>query len=240
MKGDVSIMFTKNIKNLVISIVCFLIAASLTAFIVKWDQHALEIANIGVFFFKLLPFVFGLAAICFFPFDDIKNVPLKLLLVLSTFGFFFCYGMAKAIFLFVGKVPYQEFYLLLQLLTPTFILSLALALRCGGMTAKDVAIFGTITIIFMISGIEDLTSQWIRIAIVPGYIVPEQWAWANHMTVFLGRVPSKNEAYVFIAIHFVLMAIILYFAYTKNNLYTWFVEKYIKKQNKSLQQIKNQ
>lgn len=212
-------MFSKDIKNAVLSIVCLVVAAVLSLFILSWNHHSLEIANLGVFFFKLLPYIFSLAAICLFPFEKIM-VPLRLLLVLAAFGVLFGYSVGKLIYLFNAQVPYQVFYLELQLLTPMIILSLTLALRCGGMAVKDTAIFGIIAILFMISGIEDLTSQFIRIAIVPGYTIPETWDWAQHMTVFMGRVLTKHEAYIFISIHFVLIALVLYFAYTKENLYT--------------------
>ncbi|OPX42960.1 hypothetical protein CLHUN_31040 [Ruminiclostridium hungatei] len=207
---------TKNVKDILISVFCVLIAGAAALFILSWDEHALKIANLGVFFFKLVPFVFAIMAICFFPFEKIST-PVKLLFCVSAFGVFFCYGVAKLIYYFIEQVTYEEFYLLLQLLTPFIILALAFALRCGGMKSKDVGIFGAISIIFMISGIEDLTSQYVRIAIVPGYQIPENWDWANHMTVFLGRVLTKNEAYIFIAVHFVIIALILYLAYSKNN-----------------------
>lgn len=207
---------TRNFKSILISLLCLLLAGGATLFILSWDEHSLEIANLGVFFFKLLPFVFAIMAICFFPFETVST-PLKLLACVSAFGIFFCYGVAKLIYYFIENVTYEEFYLLLQLLTPFVLLSLALALRCGGMKGKDVGIFGLISIIFMISGIEDLTSQYVRIAIVPGYKIPETWDWANHMTVFFGRVLTKNEAYIFIAVHFVMIALILYLAYAKNS-----------------------
>ena len=207
---------TKNIRNILFSVLCLILACACTVFILNWSEHAQTIANLGVFFFKLLPFVFALMALCFFPFEKI-NIPIKLLFCVFAFSIFFCYGAAKLIFFYCEQSPYEDFYLLLQVLTPLFILSLALALRCGGMKSKDVGVFGAIAIIFMISGIEDLTSQFLRIAIVPGYQIPEKWEWANHMTVFLGRVLTKNEAYIFIAIHFVIIALILFFAYAKKS-----------------------
>ncbi len=224
---------TKNVKNILISLFSLILAGICTLFILNWDEHTLKIASLGIFFFKLLPFVFALIALCFFPFEKI-NTPIKLLFCVFAFGIFFCYGVAKLIFYFIEQVTYEEFYLLLQLLTPLMILSLALALRCGGMKGKDVGIFGTIAIVFMISGIEDLTSQYIRIALVPGYKIPETWDWANHMTVFLGRVLTKNEAYIFIAIHFVIIALILYLAYSKNNPLKKLLSKKANASNKSL------
>jgi len=210
-------MISKFFKNVVISFICLFITLGLTVFILNWDKHTLEIMNLGVFFIKILPFVFAMAAICFFPFDRV-NVPLKLLFVLFSFGVIFSYGFCKLIFLFLKQVEYQEFYLLLQMITPIIILSLALALRCGGMLAKDVAVFGAIAFIYMVSGIEDLMAQVVRMS-SPGYVFPETWDWATHMTIFVGRPLNKYEAFVFIGIHFVIIALILYIAYAKNNIF---------------------
>ncbi len=219
-------MFLKKIWKELPSLLCLFVACILSLIIFKSLHNSLEIPSIWVFLFKLLPFIFALAFISLFPFDKFKT-PLKLLLILFAFAVIFSYCIGKLIYYFVDKPVYVEFYLLLQIMTPLIILSLALALRCGGMDTKDVAIFGVTGIILMVSGIEDLVSQIVRVIIVPGYTIPETWNWARHITVFLGHVTTKNEAYVFISIHFVIIFFILYFAYTKNNPYTWIIKNIV-------------
>lgn len=213
-----------NVKrNLVISIACMAVAAVLTVLIMNWSSHTLEIKNLTVFLIKLVPFFLVLAGICYFPFEKTAMV-LKLLFVLFAYGVIFSYGFCKIIYLFLKPVPYEEFYLLLQILAPFIILSLVLALRCGGMKAKDSAVFGTITLIFMVSGFEDLMAQFVRMG-DPGYVFPEVWAWATHMTIFVGRALNKYEAFAFIGIHFVLIALILFAAYKKDNFIIRFASK---------------
>ena len=43
-----------------------------------------------------------------------------------------------------------------------------------------------------------------------GAYIPKVWFWADHMKIFLGHYPSKNEAFVFIAVHVVLALLILF------------------------------
>jgi len=56
----------------------------------------------------------------------------------------------------------------------------------------------------MLSGIEDLLFWVWR-----GEPVPDQWDWADHITVLLGHVASRAEAYVFIGLHLLVAVIVL-------------------------------
>jgi hypothetical protein len=211
-------MVLKKYRKEIVALGFLLAALVLTGVVLTWGHDSLEIPNVWVFLLKLLPFACAAAFIALFPLDRLKT-PLKLLAVLGAFGVIFAFFIGKLIYYFLERPVWVEFYLLLQFMTPVIILSLALALRCGGMKTRDVAVFGATGIVFMVSGIEDLVSQIVRMVIVPGYAMPATWDWARHMTVFIGHVPTQYEAYAFIAVHFALIALILYVAYAKNNVF---------------------
>ena len=79
---------------------------------------------------------------------------------------------------------------------PLLILAFALHQRLGGSPAATVRRISYASILVMLSGLEDL-SFWLW----RGQPVPQRWDWADHMTVRLGHVAGRTEAYVFIAAH---------------------------------------
>lgn len=199
-----------------ISVVFLLLAFISAGLVLTWKYHSLEIANLGVFFIKLLPFVFALIGIGYLPEHWFKP-PWSLLLVMASFAFIFCYSVAMLIIIYFDP-NWEKFYLILQMMVAFIILALAFAFRMGGGRKKEVFVFGSTTLIFMLSGIEDLTSHILQIFLDPDITaLPEKWDWARHMTVFFGRVLNKAEALLFIAAHFLIITLILVFSYGPGN-----------------------
>jgi hypothetical protein len=62
-----------------------------------------------------------------------------------------------------------------------------------------------------LSGLEDLAFLTVNPQTDPKWTpIPKVWFWADHMKIFLGHYPSKNEAFAFIAVHVVLALLILF------------------------------
>jgi hypothetical protein len=48
-----------------------------------------------------------------------------------------------------------------------------------------------------------------------GLPVPEIWDWPQHMIVRIGKIPTKIEALIFIGVHFLLIMLVFFLAYSK-------------------------
>lgn len=200
-------------KNIIITTVFAALALGTTAFILNWSEHSRNLANAGVFFVKLLPFVFALIGIAHFPSFKLRTVFRQVALLLLFFVAW-CYFTPKLFYAFMEHPSdFNSYYLVIQMMMPYIILALAAAFRIGGGRTKDVLVFGGCGLLILVSGLEDLFSVLLRTMADPGYVFPEVWSWADHMSVFIGRALTKNEAYVFIGIHVALIAVVLWFAY---------------------------
>jgi hypothetical protein len=85
-------------------------------------------------------------------------------------------------------------------------IALALAYRVGGGSREGVLRVGAAMTILQMSGLEDLVAVLLN-SRLDG--IPEVWDWAHHITVRLGHVATRNEAYAFIAVHVVLAVLVL-------------------------------
>jgi len=206
----------ENEKNqIIMSFTSFLIAILLATIIVSSPYHTQSIPSIWIFIFKLLPFFFALIGISLFPSHKIKP-PWNLILIILGFGIVFCYFFPKQAYFFL-KSEWENFYLVSQMMIPFIILLLAFTMKMFGLKIKETFIFGLTCIIFMLSGIEDLFFLLLNPNLETGeFMIPNKWDWAHHMTIRVGRVLSKNEAFAFIALHFLIIIFIFYFSYSNN------------------------
>lgn len=203
-------------KRIIMSLASFVIAFIL-AIIILTFFHAQAIPSVWVFLLKLLPFLFALIGISLFPSHKIQP-PWNIILIILGFGVVFCYGFPKQAYFFL-KSDWESFYLVAQMMMPFTILLLAFTMKTFGMKVKETFVFGLTCILFMLSGIEDLTFLLLNPNLETGeFMIPEKWDWAHHMTIRAGRVLNRNEAFGFIALHFLLIAFIFYVSYSNNRL----------------------
>jgi hypothetical protein len=121
----------------------------------------------------------------------------------ATFAVFFCVFTPK-MFARVLANDFAGFYSLMRVLTPLLILGIALAYRLGGGAGSSVRRIAYGSILVMLSGVEDLLFWVWR-----GSPIPARWDWADHITVVLGHVASRTEAYIFIGVHLAAAAAVL-------------------------------
>lgn len=194
-------------RNLVF-LILVAITGALAAYIWVGLPHDREVKSLGMFLFKLLPFVLAAEALARLDVELFHRLRAARWLMPICFAVFFLYFVPKIFF--YGEDHPNLYYHVLTL-TPFIILSFALAYRLGGGqpgTTRRLA-FGMLLI--MISGAEDLA--FLTVNDMRGtdfHPIPEVWTWASHMKVRLGHYPSKYEAFGFIAVHLALAAFVLF------------------------------
>jgi hypothetical protein len=176
---------------------------------VVWFElpHDRVVKSLGIFLFKLLPFVFATEAIARLDVELARRLHLVRVLVPVAFCVFFLYFVPK-IFFYLDDFPTVYYHILV--LTPIIIMSLTLAYRLGGGTPGNVRRIAYAMLLIMVSGLEDLAFLKVNHHTDPQWAtIPDVWTWASHMTVFLGHPPTRNEAFAFIAVHVVLVLFLL-------------------------------
>jgi hypothetical protein len=130
------------------------------------------------------------------------------LLIPASFLVFFAYFVPKIFFV---AAQGQSIYYYVLTLTPFVILALVFAYRLGGGTPAMVRRLSYGMLLLMLSGIEDLAFLTVNHHTDPQWTpIPERWTWSSHMIVVLGgHVPTKYQAFAFIAVHLVLAALVL-------------------------------
>jgi|GEM_PF-1838431 len=213
-KQLLDVLKTKIIKSSWLHFAIYFISALIiTILILNWNKNTKEIENLFIFLIKLTPYFFGLLAIACLPVEKFNKL-LCILLILLNFACIFCYFIPRLFYFFLNP-DWDRYYLKTQMLVPFIILSLLLSYRLGGGKIKDVIILGVNSILFMLSGIEDLCYF-----LVNRLDIPKEWSWPSHMIVRLGKIPTKNEAFVFIGVHFFLILLIFFLAYSKYSPFT--------------------
>ncbi|GAB4588123.1 hypothetical protein Ntsu_59550 [Nocardia sp. IFM 10818] len=162
-----------------------------------------ELGNLWALAVPLVPFVFATETIASVRPEWFRRGRLVEVAALGAFVAVFCFLVPK-IFAAAMDGDLDRHYAWMRVLVPTLILCLVFALRLGGGGAATVRRVGYAGILIMLSGIEDLTFQLLR-----GNGVAEQWDWADHMTVVLGHVASRTEAYAFIAVHLIIAVVVV-------------------------------
>ncbi|MGX1774151.1 hypothetical protein ACWIGW_18710 [Nocardia brasiliensis] len=152
---------------------------------------------------SLIPFVLATETIASLRPEWFRCGRLVEICALAAFLVVFCFLVPK-IFAAALDDDFSRLYSWMRILVPLLILCLALMLRLGGAGPAVARRVGYVGILVMLSGIEDLAFQLLR-----GKPLAAQWDWADHMTVRLGHVASRNEALAFIVVHLVLAAVVL-------------------------------
>jgi hypothetical protein len=169
--------------------------------------HDREVKSLGIFLFKLLPFIFATEALARLDVAFLQRIRAARVLVPLCFMTYFLYFVPK-IFFYAEDHPNLYYHILT--LTPILIMSLVLAFRLGGGDAGTGRRLSYGLLLVMLSGSEDLAYLTINTFKPPYDHIPAVWDWASHMTVFLGHPASKYEAFAFIAVHLVLAALVLF------------------------------
>lgn len=170
--------------------------------------HTKEISSLWVFLAKLVPFVLAAEAIALLDLPERARRLLGVVLIPASFLVFFAWFVPK---IFFQAAQGQSIYYYVLTLTPFVILALVLAYRLGGGRAATVRRLSYGMLLLMLSGIEDLAFLTVNHHTDPQWTpIPERWTWASHMIVVLGgHVPTKYQAFAFIAVHLVLAALVL-------------------------------
>jgi hypothetical protein len=198
-----SSVFRRNAAFLVL-VALAAIAAGIVWFVLPHDR---EVKSLGIFLFKLLPFVFATEAIARLDVELFRRYHLVRVIVPVSFMVFFLFFVPK-IFFYADDFPNLYYHVLV--LTPIVIVSLAMAYRLGGGSPGNVRRIAYAMLLIMVSGLEDLAFLKVNHQTDPKWNhIPAVWNWASHMKVFLGHWPTKNEAFAFIAVHVVLVLFVL-------------------------------
>jgi len=183
------------------------LAAVLAAIIWFVLPHDREVKSLGIFLFKLLPFVLATEAVSRMPVGWFARFNLVRLIVPASFALYFLYFVPK-IFFYAEDHPTLYYHILV--LTPMLILALTTAYRLGGGTPGNVRRVAYAMLLLMVSGAEDLAFLTVNHHTDPEWAtIPERWNWASHIKVFIGHYPTKYEAYAFIAVHIVVVLFVL-------------------------------
>jgi hypothetical protein len=188
-------------------LICLLGAALCAGIIWFALPHDREVKSLGIFLFKLVPFIFAAEALARLDFSFLRRLQAARVLVPASFMVYFLFFVPK-IFFYAEDHPTLYYHILV--LTPFLILALTTAYRLGGGTPGNVRRVSYAMLLLMVSGAEDLAFLKVNHHTDPEWAtVPERWNWASHIKVFLGHYPTKYEAYVFIAVHVVIVLFVL-------------------------------
>jgi hypothetical protein len=180
------------------------VAAAVVWFFLPHDR---DVKSLGIFLFKLVPFIFATEAVAQLDLALVRRWRLVRVVVPLSFAVFFLYFVPK---IFFYKDDFPNLYYHVLVLTPVVIVSLATAYRLGGGSSGEVRRIAYAMLLIMLSGLEDLAFLTVNDHTDPPWNhIPAVWDWASHMTVFLGHPPTRNEAYAFIAVHVALAAFVL-------------------------------
>ena len=165
--------------------------------------HEKELPSLWVLLVKLIPFILAVEAIAAMNLSAAVRRGIALAAIPVCFLVYFTYFVPK---IFFGEGVY---YLVLTL-TPFLILAFVLAFRLGGGSGGTARRLGYACLLLQLSGLEDLAYLTVNPHTDPKWTpIPEVWSWADHMTVRVGHELTKNEAFVFIAVHVVLAVLVL-------------------------------
>jgi hypothetical protein len=182
----------------------FALAAVISAAIIWLGlPHDREVKSLGIFLFKLVPFICATEAIAWLDPAWLRRPQLRAAVVVLTFSVYFLYFIPR---LFYYSDNFNTFYYYVLTMTPVLIVSLTLAFRLGGGSGALSRRVGYASLLVMLSGLEDLS--YLTTTPQTGG-VPAVWTLASHMTVFVGHPLTRTEAFIFIGIHVVLALAVL-------------------------------
>lgn len=190
------------VRTVVLAVLTLVSAA--TVYVAFPKQQTL--GNVGVLLAHLVPFVFATETIASLKPAWFERWRLRELTQIVTLAIVF-FGFVPMLFhkVIAQTLDFDKFYYLMLTLVPLLILTWALHFRLGGGNPGAVRRAAYANLLLMLSGIEDVMF-WVW----QHKPVPEHFTWASHINVFLGHVATRADAYVFIAIHVVLAALIVF------------------------------
>jgi hypothetical protein len=181
--------------------------AGLVRFVIPYER---EISSLWMLLVKLTPQLAACVAVAWLDVAWARWLRLHLVALPAIFLAFLCYFVPKtfmtALDMVDGTAAFEDLYLHVVVFVPFMIVGLVLSYRLGGGSREGVLRIGAAMTVLQMSGLEDLVAVLMN-SRLDG--VPEVWAWAHHMTVRLGHVATRTEAYVFIAVHLVLAVLVL-------------------------------
>lgn len=181
--------------------------AALVRFVIPYEQ---EITSLWILLVKLTPQLAALACVAWLDVAWARRLRLHLVALPAIFLGFLCYFVPAtfmtALDMVDGTAEFEDLYLHVVVFVPFIMIGLALAYRVGGGSREGVLRVGAAMTILQMSGLEDLVAVLLN-SRLDG--IPEVWDWAHHITVRLGHVATRNEAYAFIAVHVVLAVLVL-------------------------------
>lgn len=181
-----------------------LLTASTTAAVTALLPPGNQLDSAWMLLASLVPFVLATETIAGLDPTWFRRWRLSALAGVANFALVFCILVPK-VFDRVLADDFDGVYSLMRIMAPVVILTIGLQYRLGGGTSATVRRVAYASLLIMLSGIEDLMfSVW------RGTPIPQLWDWADHMTVFLGHVASKPEAYAFITGHLLVAAAVLF------------------------------
>lgn len=206
-----TILQNKLVRENLVSMLSFIVAVILTGIVIFVLPPDREVKSLGIFLFKLLPFIFASVAIATIQREMLLKYDFQYLIIIGSFLVFFCYLVPKIIF---HRREFEELYYVLLITTPYIILALTLAYRIGGASSEKTIRLAIALLLLMISGIEDLA--FFTVNYDPTWPpLPEVWDWVSHITVRLGHPPTRNEIIVFASAHIILALMVLYLPFGK-------------------------
>ncbi len=192
-------MLLDKVRENSVAVVSFVIAVILAGIILFVLPQEREVRSLGIFLFKLLPFLFASLAIASVKRDVLQNKYFQYLLIIGSYLLFFTYLIPKIIF---HRGAFEELYNILLITAPYIILCFVLAYRLGGANGNQTFRLSIALLLIMVSGIEDLA--YFTVNYDPTWVFPERWEWVTHIAVRIGRAPTRNEIIVFAIVHFIL------------------------------------
>jgi hypothetical protein len=191
-----------------VTLVAGAIAVGLGAAVALGMKPSRDLTSLWVLLCKLAPFVAASIAIAWLDVDRARRLRLHLIAPPLCFLVFFTYFVPQ-IFYYHNVGNFDLLYYTILVLTPFVILSLVLSARLGGASTSTVLRLAIAMLLLQLSGIEDLAyvTNATRHGLMNG--IPKVWTWADHITVFIGHPPTRNEAYAFIAVHVILAVLVL-------------------------------
>jgi hypothetical protein len=181
--------------------------AALVRFVIPYER---EITSLWMLLVKLTPQLAALACVAWLDVAWARRLRLHLVALPAIFlgflGYFVPATFMTALDMVDGTAEFEDLYLHVVVFVPFIMIALALAYRVGGGSREGVLRVGAAMTILQMSGLEDLVAVMLN-SRLDG--IPEVWDWAHHITVRLGHVATRNEAYAFIAVHVVLAVLVL-------------------------------
>jgi hypothetical protein len=184
------------------------VALAATVYLASPNEHGLD--SLWQLLFHLTPFVAALVTIAYLDHAWMQRLRLHLVLPALCFLIFYTFFVSHN-FIYHALDDFDSLYYNQLMMVPFIILTLVLCVRLGGARRSVVARLGIALLLIQLSGVEDLSflvwGDYRDQSTVHG--IPEVWDWADHIAVRIGDHPTAHQAYVFIAVHLALAALVL-------------------------------